>query len=330
MYRLAVDLHGGDSGPAVVVPASLSFLERFPDSSITFFGDTGGSDAWELLANRRLTSRLQWQHARPNSDPGLSLRALNRPAAMGDGLGKALAEHRAGRFDAVVTAADTRLLLVRAARQLQTRGRRDTLVLGAWLPSYSGHVLAVDVGARVGQSVQSLARAAELGARFLSHLRLEKPPRVGLLNIGHEVHKSETLRRPVDDALSAMPGFRYIGYVEPDDVLSGIVDLVVTDGFSGNIMLKSMSASVDFARRRVADSLNEHWYGRLATLGLGLLLRRQLASLQPREYNGAPLLGVEGWVVKSHGNADARGFERALEQTRTHLRLGLPELMRTP
>lgn len=328
MIRLAVDIHGGDHGPAVIVPAVIAFLERYSDAQVTLFGDTSQTLAWQAIESYANSPRLQWQHGRHVVADDWSLRQLLQEPAADDALARMLREHARGHSDAVVTAADTRILMIRSRQLLHCLPGVRRPALGAWIPAYTGPVLALDVGASVSPGVPDLLQLARLGHRFLFANQYEQVPRVGILNIGSEKFKAKGRLSAVFAALENEPELDFCGYVEPADVFRHAVDLVVCDGFSGNIMLKSMEASVDYARHRVTDLLTESWPGRLAGLLLAPLFRRRWQSVNPELQNGAPLLGIDGWVVKSHGAAGVAAVEQALVTARHQVREGVPDYMR--
>ena len=327
MIRLAVDIHGGDHGPAVVVPATIAFLERFPDVQVTFFGDTSQTQAWRAIGSFSNSPRLQWQHGLHVPTDDWSLRQLLHEPGAKDALARMLREHQRGDFEAVVTAADTRTLMIRGRQLLGCLPGVRRPALGAWIPAYTGPVFALDVGASVSSASTDLLQLARLGHRFLYANQYQQTPRVGLLNIGTERHKAKGRLSAVYDALADEPGLDFRGYVEPASVFQHDIDLLVTDGFSGNIMLKSMEASVDYARNRLTDMLTDHWPGRILGLAMVKLYRSQWRDMSPELQNGAPLLGLDGWVVKSHAAARVAGFEQALIQARHHVREGVPQYM---
>ncbi|MCH8551019.1 MAG: hypothetical protein LAT62_03715 [Natronospirillum sp.] len=330
MIRLAVDIHGGDQGPAVIIPAVLAFLERHSDVHVTLFGDTAENKAWQAIESHADTPRLQWQHGRHYPASALSLRQLLAEPASDDALHRLLREHQQGRSDAVVSAADTRTLLLRCRQVLGLQPGIRRPALGAWLPALTGQVLVLDAGASVAPRPDDLIRLAQIGHEYLQARQYRQKPRVGLLNIGTEDSKARQRLGAVARALAVDDRLDYRGYVEPAHLFAHQVDLVVTDGFSGNIMLKSMEASVDFARQRLTEVLTEHWHGRLLGLLMSALYRRRLRALSPEAHNGAPLLGVRGWVVKSHGSAGIEAFGQALEQARQQVRSGVPEQLLKP
>ncbi|TGG95621.1 hypothetical protein E4656_04190 [Natronospirillum operosum] len=325
MIRLAVDIHGGDQGPAVIIPAVLAFLERHSDVQVTLFGDTAENQAWQAIESRADTPRLQWQHGRHYPATALTLRELLQAPAADDALARMLREHQRGDSDAVVTAADTRTLLLRCRQILGLQSEVRRPALGAWIPAQTGQVLLLDAGASVAPRADDLVRLATLGHRFLQARHYNRRPRLGLLNIGTEETKAKQRLGPVAKRLAADEQFDYHGFVEPAQIFSHAVDLVITDGFSGNILLKSMEASVEFARQRMTEVLTEHWHGRLLSLLMVSLYRKRLRALAPETYNGAPLLGVRGWVVKSHGSARMAAFLQALEQARSQVKSGVPQ-----
>ena len=324
-------MHGGDHGPAVVLSAALNFVEHYSDVHLCLFGDTRQVAAWQPTF-AQYQNRVTWCHGQHYPQHESSLRQLLNAPEPDDALAMALRSAVSGSANedtcaAVVTAADTRTLMIRARQCLGYREGVKRPALGAWIPGYTGPVLALDVGASVVADADDMLQSALMGHRFLKAHQYERTPRIGLLNIGHEAHKASQRLAAAHALFGQQDGLDYRGYVEPRAVFANEVDMVITDGFTGNVMLKSMEATADYIKHRVFDVLTERWYGRMLGLLTARLFASDFASVNAERHNGAPLLGVNGWVVKSHGNAKAVAFGQALQQARHAVRLGVPERM---
>lgn len=322
-------MHGGDHGPAVVLSAALNFLEHYSDVHLCLFGDAKQMTSW-LSAFAQYQARITWYDGQHYPHHDTSLRELLRTPKSDDALAMALRSANNvvdQTCAAVVTAADTRVLMIRARQCLGYRPGIKRPALGAWIPGYTGPVLALDVGASVVADADDMLASALMGHRFLKAHQYERAPRIGLLNIGHEAHKASQRLATAHQLFGQQADLDYRGYVEPKAVFANEVDMVITDGFTGNVMLKSMEATADYVKHRVFDVLTERWYGRMLGLLTARLFAADFANVSAERHNGAPLLGVNGWVVKSHGNANAEAFGQALQQARHAVRLGVPERM---
>lgn len=324
-------MHGGDHGPAVVLSAALNFLEHYSDVHLSLFGDLSQVTAWQP-AFAQFHDRISWRQGQHNAYAGVTLKQLLQNPPDDDALAMALRSvvHHESNIDAcaaVVTAADTRLLMIRARQCIGYRQGIKRPALGAWIPGYTGPVLALDVGASVVADAEDMLASALMGHRFLKAHQYERAPRIGLLNIGHEAHKASQRLAAAHALFQQQTELDYRGYVEPRAVFANEVDMVITDGFTGNVMLKSMEATADYVRHRVFDVLTERWYGRVLALITARLFTEDFSQLTAERHNGAPLLGLQGWLVKSHGSAKAPAFEQALQQARHAVRLEVPHRM---
>jgi phosphate acyltransferase len=222
---------------------------------------------------------------------------------------------RDGRAAACISAGNTGALTAIAHFVLKTVAHVERAALMAAIPSAAGHTHMLDLGANTRATPQQLCQFARMGAIVAGDVHGLPCPRVGLLNIGEEdmkghegVQAAHALLGARDDAQ-----FRYLGFVEGDDIFSGEVDVVVTDGFTGNVALKTMEGLAKLIGDRVRREFAASWRARLAGLAAAPVLRRLAAGLDLRRYNGAYMVGLRGIVVKSHGSAGALAFARAVE-----------------
>ena len=313
--RLAVDCMGGDHGPAVTLPACRAFLARHPQAELLL---VGRSDALE--------SARGW--ARCEVVPATEVVTMDDPVEVAlrrkrdSSMRVAIAQVKAGEAGAeaaahaCVSAGNTGALMALARYLLKTTEGIDRPAIATVLPNRQDRYTTVlDLGANVDCTAEHLLQFALLGSALVGAVEGVDEPSVGLLNIGEEVIKgSETIKRAGEllREASAAGLLRFHGNVEGNDIFKGTTDIVVCDGFVGNVMLKSSEglASMlgEFIRREFKRSL----YGQLAGLVALPVLNRFKARVDHRRYNGAALLGLRGLVFKSHGSADAFAFEQAL------------------
>lgn len=314
---IAVDAMGGDQGPVTTVPAVVAFLKRHPDVRICLYGD-----ARELSIAGDCDGRLRVIdcHQRLDADerPAQALRHKRE-----SGLWYALEAVGQGNASACVSGGDTGSLMAMA---IATIGMLPGLVRPAictQLPTApGGQVGLLDLGANVDCSAELLHQFARMGAARLLTTGQGMPPRVALLNIGAEAGKGNRAVKAAAALLEADETLHYIGFVEADQVLLGQADLVVCDGFVGNVALKSIEGVARLLLARLRQSAGKSPWRRWL---LRPPLRSALSFLDPAQYNGASLLGLRGVVVKSHGAADVAGFGHALLAAHTEAQGRLPE-----
>lgn len=306
---------GGDFGPRFVVPACLAALERNPKLTICLVGDPHQLHplCGELLSQSG--SRLMLQPALESiamdEAPAHVLRS--KPDAS---MRVALQLVRNGQAQVCFSAGNTGALMALARHVLRTLPGIDRPAIMGALPTVNGRVHLLDLGANVDTRADNLLQFALMGAAALE-LAGARQPRVALLNIGTETLKGSQLVRDADILLRQRSDLNYLGYIEADAVFRGEADVVVCDGFAGNVLLKG----VEGMARLLTQSLREHasatfWRRMLAWFNRGMW--QELAQgWSPDHYNGALLLGVDGLVVKSHGGAGHQGLLAALELAAT-------------
>jgi glycerol-3-phosphate acyltransferase PlsX len=218
---------------------------------------------------------------------------------------------KAGAADACVSAGNTGALMATARFVLKTLPLVDRPAIITALPSVRGHTWVLDLGANVDCTAEHLFQFAVMGAELVSAVDDVPSPRVGLLNIGQEEIKGNEQVKQAHDLLAASP-LNYVGYVEGDDIYLGELDVIVTDGFVGNVALKSSEGVAKMIRHHMKAEFNRSLLHRLAGLIALPVLRALSRKIDPRRYNGASLLGLRGIVVKSHGGADCLAFRNAI------------------
>ena len=312
--RIALDAMGGDHGPAVVVAGAELALARRPDSEFLFFGQA--DQVAPLLAQHpALQAASRLVHAdiavRMEDKPSQALRSGRRKSSMW----LAIDAVKKKEADMVVSAGNTGALMAMSKFELKMLPGIDRPAIAALWPTLRGESIVLDVGASIGADAEHLVDLAVMGAATAHILLGLKRPTVGLLNIGVEEVKGLEEVREAGRMLRErqMPDFDYIGFVEGDDIGTGKVDVVVTEGFAGNIALKTAEGTA----RQIGGYLREAMQSSLGSR-VGYLLARSAflklrERLDPRRANGGVFLGLNGIVIKSHGGTDAEGFAAAIE-----------------
>jgi glycerol-3-phosphate acyltransferase PlsX len=311
--RIALDAMGGDHGPSIVVPGAELALMRHPDSEYLLYGDRAKIEPF-LAAHPRLKDAARLVHTE------VAVRMEDKPSqALRNGRWKssmwlALDAVKRGEADVAISAGNTGALMAMAKFNLKTLPGIDRPAIAGLWPTLKGECIVLDLGASIGADAEHLLNLAVMGsamARVLFHL---DRPSVGLLNIGVEEVKG---LEPVREAGRILredppPHIEYVGFVEGDDIGKGKADVVVTEGFAGNIALKTAEGTArqfaDYLRNAISQSV-------LAKIGY-LLARPAFRLLRdkmdPRKYNGGVFMGLNGVVIKSHGGTDAEGFAEAI------------------
>lgn len=228
-----------------------------------------------------------------------------------------------GRALACVSAGNTGALTAMAHFVLKTVAGVERAAIMSAIPAAHGHTHMLDLGANTKATPEQLAQFAAMGSVVARDVYGVARPRVGLLNIGEEDMKGHETVQAAHALLGAAAGLHYIGFVEGNDIFSGDVDVVVTDGFTGNVALKTMEGAAHLIADRLRGEFSASLYSKLAGLLARPVLRRAAAGLDPRRYNGACMVGLSGIVVKSHGGADSIAFSRAIALAALAARRGL-------
>lgn len=320
---IAIDAMGGDFGPRCIVPASIACLAEFPSLHLVLVGQAPVLEdliARESGVDRR---RLSVEHAAEvvamDERPSQALRS--KPDSS---MRVALDLVRAGRAHACVSAGNTGALMALSRYVLKTLPGIDRPAMVTAIPTARGHCHLLDLGANVDCSAEHLYQFAVMGSVAAEALGL-RSPRVALLNVGTEDIKGNQQVKLAASLLQQANGLNYIGYIEGDALYRGEADVVVCDGFVGNILLKSSEGLVAMIAARIESLFTENLGSRLiGALALPLLSRLK-GDLAPSRHNGASFLGLQGIVVKSHGSAGADGFQSAIRRAVIEVRENLPQ-----
>ena len=310
---IALDAMGGDHGPGVVIPAASIALVRHPDMRFLLVGDTARiepvlADHPALGANAKIihTDVAVAMDAKPSQ-------AL-RKGRWRSSMWLALEAVKDGRANAAVSAGNTGALMAMAKFCLKTLEGVDRPAIAAIWPTVEAECIVLDVGANVGADARQLVEFALMGAAMARALFGLETPSVGLLNIGVEEIKGLDQIRQAASVLKEAPlPIRYHGFVEGDDVGQGVVDVVVTDGYTGNIALKTAEGTAKQIGQYLRAAMGRSLLARLGAVLAQGAFRALKEKLDPRQLNGGIFLGLNGIVVKSHGGTDAEGFAYAVD-----------------
>ncbi len=308
--RIAVDAMSGDHGLPVTVAAVLSCLQEDAGLHVSLVGDKDAVNA-ELGHHRaEVGERLQIVHASEVvAMDELPSRALRGKKDSSMRVAINLAEQ--GKVDAVVSAGNTGALMATARFVLKTLPGIDRPAIVSAIPALRKHVHMLDLGANAECTSEQLFQFAVMGSALITAMQGKQQPKVALLNIGsEEIKGSDTIRTAA--AMLQASSLNYIGYIEGDGVFLSDVDLVVCDGFVGNVALKTGEGVAKMIREFVKEEFASNLFHKMAALAAMPALKALARRIDPRYYNGATLLGLNGTVVKSHGSADAIGFANAI------------------
>ena len=312
--RIALDAMGGDHGPSVVVPGAALALSRHPDSEFLLYGDR--SKIEPLLAGHpQLKTNATLVHTdvavRMDDKPSQALRNGRWKSSMW----LAIDAVKRGEADVAVSAGNTGALMAMAKFNLKTMPGIERPAIAAVWPTLKGQSIVLDLGASIGADAEHLVDMAVMGSAMARILFGLDRPSVGLLNIGvEEVKGLEPLReagRVLREA--SPPHLDYVGFVEGDDIGRGKADVVVTEGFTGNIALKTAEGTARQFADLLRNAIAQSWLSKIGYLLARPAFQVLRDKMDPRKSNGGVFLGLNGVVIKSHGGTDAEGFDHAID-----------------
>ena len=319
---VAIDAMGGDFGPRSIVQASLACLSATPSLHLTLVGHPQLLE--ELIASQPAVDRSRLYIAAASEVIGMDERPSQALRGKPDSSMRiALQLLRDEQVQAVVSAGNTGALMALSKHLLKTLPGIDRPAMMAAIPTRAGYCQLLDLGANVDCSAEHLYQFAVMGSVAAQALGVEQP-RVALLNVGTEEIKGNQQVKLAASLLRKAQGLNYTGFIEGDGVFRGEADVVVCDGFVGNVLLKSNEGLAGMFAERVQALFQSSLMARaVGTVAMPLLKRLQ-ADLAPARYNGASLLGLQGIVVKSHGAAGVEGLQCAIDRARDEIRENLP------
>jgi glycerol-3-phosphate acyltransferase PlsX len=306
---LAVDAMGGDHGPSVTIPASINALSKYDQLHIILVGDQELIQT-ELQKNKYTSTRLSIQHASEvvemDESPQSALKN-KKDSSMRVAI-NLIKEEKA---QACVSAGNTGALMATARYVLKMLPGIDRPAIASSLPSQKGTTYMLDLGANTDCTAENLLQFAVMGAMLVSSVTGNPKPSVGLLNIGSEDMKGNEVVRQAGELLRRSH-LNFYGNVEGNDIFKGTTDVVVCDGFVGNVALKTAEGIAQLMGRFLTQEFKRNWITKSMAFVSLLVLNRFKKRLDPRRYNGASFLGLKGIVVKSHGGADSYSFFYAI------------------
>lgn len=318
---IAIDAMGGDHGTRVTVSAAVAYLKKHPDDTVVLVGlpDAIEAELSELgFADRsRLRIHATTEVVGMDESPQSALRG-KKDSSMRVSINLV----KSGEASACVSAGNTGALMATARYVLKTLPGIDRPAIASFLPTVNGQVCMLDLGANVDCTAEHLLQFALMGSTLVSALEHKEQPTVGLLNIGSEDIKGNEVVKQAAELLQASD-LNFYGNVEGDDIFKGITDVVVCDGFVGNVALKTAEGVAKMMGGFLKEGFSQNWFTKLGALVSMPVLKAFKHRLDHRRYNGASFLGLKGIVVKSHGSADAFAFLCAIERAAEEARGGM-------
>jgi glycerol-3-phosphate acyltransferase PlsX len=310
--KISIDCMGGDHGPAVTVPAAVSFVRSHPDAHL-------------LLVGIESAVRAQLKKSKAVDEPRLTVVSATEVVEMDDPVEVAMRKKKdssmrvainlvkAGEAQTCISAGNTGALMAVSRYVLKTLPGIERPAIAFAMPSEKGYTTVLDLGANVDCEPQHLLQFAEMGHALVAALEGKERPTIGLLNIGEEMIKgNETIKRAGE--LLRASTLNFYGNVEGNDIYKGTTDVVVCDGFVGNVALKTSEGLAKMLTDIIREEFSRSFATKLMALVAMPVLKRFKRRVDPAQYNGAALLGLRGLVIKSHGSAEAYGFEWAIKR----------------
>lgn len=323
--RIAVDAMGGDGGAALTVPASLHALEKIPDLALILVGEERLIEPLLVDVTDGVRRRLSLLNARQAiSDADKPENVLRN--AKQSSMYQAVDLVRSGEAGAMVSAGNTGALLMIGRHLLKTIPGIQKPAIVAAIPGASRLSYLLDVGANPECDAQQLFEFGAMGSVLAESLN-KTPARVGLLNIGAEYHKGTEEVRQAAALMENCTALNYIGFIEANELFEGVADVVVCDGFVGNVTIKSSAGVAKVVNTLLAEQIRASRLSRSSGLSSNSMAARLSAQINPQRFNGASLLGLQGSIVKSHGNATMEGYTYAVQQAVREVENAVPQLI---
>lgn len=317
---IAIDAMGGDHGPKVTVPAALTYLRKNPNDTIVLVGLTDAIEA-ELGSFKLPSSQLRIHAASEvvgmDESPQVALRSKKDSS-----MRVAINLVKNGEAGACVSAGNTGALMATARYVLKTLPGIDRPAIASYLPTVNGQVCMLDLGANVDCTAEHLLQFGIMGSALASVLEHKEKPTVGLLNIGSEDIKGNEVVKQAAELLRKSE-LNFVGNVEGNDIFKGVTDVVVCDGFVGNVSLKTTEGVARMIGGFLAEEFKRNIFTKIAGLIAMPVLNGLKRRVDSRRYNGASFLGLKGIVLKSHGSADEYAFLCAIERAAEEARGGM-------
>lgn len=321
-YRIALDAMGGDHGPGEIVPAAIHALKKHRDLELLLVGLEDIIKPRLAHLNHELAVRIQVLHAPEvvtmDEAPSSALRNKKNSS-----MRFAIEQVKKGQAQACVSAGNTGALMAISRYILKMLPGIDRPAICTIIPGINSHTHILDLGANVDSSPEQLFQFAVMGAELTGAVENIRAPKVALLNVGTEENKGNDRVKKAKILLDRSH-INFIGFVEGNHIYSGDADVIVCDGFVGNIALKASEGVVEFFLHHVTDGFQQNLYSKLAALISKPILESIHRKTDPRRHNGASLLGLRGIVIKSHGSADRLSFAHAIEEAMLEVEKNIP------
>jgi len=309
--KIAIDAMGGDFGPSVTIPAAEKAIRHYPDVELVLVGQEDLLRLQLENAGLHTESRIKVHHAAEivgmAESPAVALKKKKDSS-----MRVAINLVKDGSVDACISAGNTGALMATGKFVLKTVPGISRPAICTALPTVTGHTHMLDLGANIDCTPEHLLQFAIMGSVLSESVDENSSPTIGLLNIGSEAIKGNEIVKQANQ-LIADTGLNYHGFVEGDDIYTGKVDVVVSDGFVGNVSLKTAEGLASLVKTVLNSAFKKNLLTKLAALIALPILNSVRHTLDPRQYNGASLLGLNGIVIKSHGSADVDSFFNAIK-----------------
>ena len=308
---IAIDAMGGDEGPKVTIPASLDALTKYPYLHIILVGDQSMIELllkkYDAIDHPRISIHGTTEEVQMDESPQSALKNKKDSS-----MRVAINLVKDGEAEACVSAGNTGALMATARFVLKTLKGIDRPAIASNLPNQKGMTCMLDLGANADCTAEQLLQFAVMGSMLTTALTKNKKPSIGLLNIGSEEMKGNEVVKEAANLLKKSH-LNFYGNVEGNDIFKGTTDVVVCDGFAGNVALKTTEGLAQMMGRFLLEEFKRNWLTKLMGFFSIPVLKAFKRRLDPRRYNGASFLGLNGIVIKSHGGTDAYGFRYAID-----------------
>ena len=323
---VAIDVMGGDFGPRITVPAAISSLAQYPSLHLILVGDQTQISALLGQNTQDFQDRLAIVDAPTtvgmDEKPASALRNKRESS-----MALAIDAVKSGHAQACLSAGNTGALMALSRLLLGMHAGIDRPAFITEIPTLHGHCHVLDLGANVNCTAENLFQFAVMGSIVSEALDRLSAPRVALLNVGQEEIKGQEQVKQAATLLSAHGNINYVGFVEGDHIFSDEADVIVCDGFVGNVALKTSEGLARMINQFLRQVFKETFLSRLIGRLSKPILAKVIKQIDPKRHNGASMLGLNGIVVKSHGNADAESFRQAIRRAMLEVEKDIPSLV---
>ena len=320
---IALDVMGGDFGPSEIIPAALFSLKKYEKLNLILVGVEdalqGELKKYNLSNNERITISHAPEIVEMDESPSQALRNKKESS-----MRIAIELVRDGHAKACVSSGNTGALMATAKFVLKMLPGIDRPAICTTLPGKDGYTHVLDLGANIDSSSEQLFQFAIMGAQLTRAIKNKSNPTIALLNIGEEDIKGNDRVKQAATLLEES-NLNYVGYVEGNNLYSGNYDVIVCDGFVGNVAIKTSEGVADFLQYHVKKAFKNNIYSKLTALIAMPVLKSIEQKIDPKRYNGASLLGLRGIVIKSHGRAERVSFATATDEAVIEVKNNIPE-----